>query len=427
MIKRLFQKYFTAGFFLNAPLVINTAIALVTLPIALANLPLVGYGKFQFTLAVQIWLLAFSGPNINAASKRGIAKGLNGTFLYAFLARSKLLIPAGILVLTTAFFLKISGTEGFPTLFAISGLYLILGYSFHISFYEFLIAKKKFGRWCYWQILISSVSLIGSAATAYFTKSIVCFALFQLGSVSALGLVAWLWIIKKEALIESYKNGEIDKECVPYGLKLIPADLVSVTAGRISDFIIGPFFGFASLAIFSVANKLRDKFAGIIKSVRPLLYSDFAKIERKELTKIINRHLAKVGTLGIVLTLGFIGVGGSYIKIFLPEPFHQAIIYFAILILGLPAAILSIVLHTLLESHLRYKELTLIGIIPNLLRIVLILVFGYFWRIIGVCISVAISNWISFGFYYFLALRSGLVMKFLNNRLGWKVTTGEQW
>lgn len=405
MTKRLFQKYFSSGFLLNAPLVINTAIALVTLPIALANLPIVDYGKFQFTLAVQIWLLAFSGANITAASKRGIAKGLNGTFLYAFLARLKLVVPAGILVLTTTFYFRISGKEVFSSLLTITGLYLIFGYLFQISFYEFLIAKKKFRQWCYWQILISPVSLVGSAATAYFTKSIVCFALFQLGSVSALGLIAWLWIVKKEALIESYKNGEIDKECIPYGLKLIPADLVSVTAGRISDFIIGPFFGFASLAIFSIANKLRDKSAGIIKSARPLLYSDFAKIERKELTKIINRNLVKIGALGILFTLGFIGAGWSYIRIFLPEPFHQAIIYFAILTLGLPAGVLAIVLHTLLESHLRYKELTLIGIIPNLLRIALILVFGYFWRIIGVCISVAISNWITFGFYYFLALR----------------------
>jgi O-antigen/teichoic acid export membrane protein len=415
MTKRLFQKYFTAAFFLNAPLIINTAIALVTLPIALANLPIVDYGKFQFTLAVQVWLLALSGANITTASKRGMAKGLNGTFLYAFLARLKLLIPVGILVLTTTFYLRISGTEGFPILLAISGFYLIFGYSFYISFYEFLIAKKRFKERCFWQILISFVSMPGSAATAYFTKNIVYFALFQLGSVAILGWIAWFWIVKKERLIASYKNGKIDKECFPYGIKLIPVDLVSITASKMSHLIIGTFFGFANLAVFSMANKLRDQCASIIKSARPLLYADFANIERRELIKIINRHLVKMGGAGVLLTLGFISFGWFYIKVFLPDPFHQAITYFVILTLGLPAAILGIVLHTVLESHLRHKELTVIGILVNFSKIVLILIFGYFWQIIGVCVSLVISGWISFAFYYQLTLYRGSVVKLCSN------------
>jgi O-antigen/teichoic acid export membrane protein len=218
-------------------------------------------------------------------------------------------------------------------------------------------------------------------------------------------------------LIESYKKGNIDRECVTYGLKMIPVNLVSVTSGKVSHFIIGTLWGYSDLAVFSVANKLRDKSAAVIKSIRPLLYADFAGLEKGELIKIINRYLVRLFFLGILLTLGFIGVSWFYIKFFLPETFHYAITYVIILILGLPAGILATVLHTILESHLQYKELTLVGIIPDLLRIVLILLFGYIWQIMGVCIAIAAGGLISFGFYYFLTIRRDMVMSKEQNNI----------
>lgn len=415
--KKLFRKYFTSSFFLNAPLVVKTLIALVTLPIVLANLPIADYGKWQFILAIQIWLLAFTAGNVTSASKRGIAKGLNGTFLYAFLARLKLSSLAGFLVLGVAFALKILNDNIISVLLMIIGLYLIFGYLFQISFYEFLIAKRRFKESCIWQILISFISMIGSALIAYFTKNIIYFALFQLGSSSILSCIAWFWIVKKEKLFDSYKKDEIDKGCVHYGLKLIPVDLVAITANKIPHFIIGSFFGFANLAVFSTANALREKCNDIIKTSRLLLYADFAEKKRDELIESVNKHLIKLGFFGIILMLGFTLVAWGYIKFFLPVAYHQAIIYFAILILGLPAALVAIVLHTTLESHLRYKELTVIGTIPNILRIVFILVFGYLWQIIGICVAFVIINWISFGFYYLLTSKREIMIDFANRHL----------
>jgi len=410
MIKKNFQKYFAGAFFLNVPLVINTIIALITLPIILTNLPIVDYGKWQFMLILQMWISAFSAKNITAASKRGISKGLNGTFLYGILARLKLLLPVGILVLGISFYLKITRKEFFSVLLAVIGLYLIFGYLFQKSFFEFLIAKKRFKEWSFWKILFSIISLTGSTLIAFYTKNVIYFAIFQLGSISILSWIVILPLFKKEKIIESYKKGEIDKECVYYGLKLVPVDLISTAAGKLSHFIIGTYFGFANLAVFSVANKLRDKNAGIIKSIHPLFYADFTKIERKKLVKIINRYLLKIGIMGFLLTFGFIVVGCFYIKIFLPDSYYQATIYFAILSLGLPPVALSIILHTILESHLRYKELSVVRVFPNLVKIILIIIFGYLWQMIGVSIALALNGWVSFGFYYLLTIKKDIVI-----------------
>lgn len=410
MMKKIIKKYFKGTFFLNVPLIINTIIALSTLPIILRSLPITDYGKWQFVLALQVWVSVFSASNITTASKKGIAQGLNGTLLYGFLIRFKLFIPINITILSIALYFKLTGERIFSILLVIIGLYLIFGYLFQVSFYEFLIAKKRFKEWCFWQVLISFISMVGSTIIAYYTKSIIYFALFQLGSISIISLIAFLLLLRRGKIIESYNNGEFDKECVAYGLKLIPADLISITAVKISHFGIGLFLGFSNLSIFSVANKLRDKFASVIKSIRPLVYADFAKAKRKELIKIVNSYLLKMGGIATVLTLGFVCAGWFYIKYFLPETFHQAIIYFAILALGLPPGSMAIVLHTVLESHLRYKELTIVGIISNLLKIILILIFGYFWEIIGICIAIAASGWISFGFYYLLTIKKDFVV-----------------
>ena len=413
MIKKLFQKYFLGTFFLNAPLVINAVVALVTLPIILTNLPIDDYGKWQFVVALQFWILSISGGHITLASKKGIAQGLDGTFFYAFLVRLKLLIPLSIIILVIAFYLKSLEYYIFSVLLVIIGFYLMFGYLSQDSLYEFLVAKKKFKERCFWQILIPLISMVGSALVAYLTKNIIYFAISQLGSSTILSWIAILSLLKRERIMESYRKGEIDKGCVPYGLKLIPANLVYVTANHLSHFIIGPFLGFENLAIFSVANKLKERFASVTKNFYPLIYADFAKREKDELIKLIKFHLIKLGFFGIILVSVFVFTGWFYIKFFLPKGYQQATIYLAILALGLIPGVLTMTLHTILESHFCYKELTVINIIPSLLRVILILIFAYFWRIIGVCFALAMANWISFGFYYLLTIEEKYVTKFI--------------
>jgi O-antigen/teichoic acid export membrane protein len=413
MRNKIFRKYFSGGLYLNLPLAINVILSLIALPIVLKSLLLSDYGKWQFVLALQSWFLVLTATDITFASKKGITQGLNGTFLYAFLKRYKLVVFISIFIVLLSLFFKFTGDVTFLLLLLILAGYLLFGYLFQVSFFEFLIAKKKFKEWSFWQIFLTSLSILASTLAAYLTKNIIYFAFFQLGSIAILAIFLWLYLIKKERLIESYKRGEIDKECIPYGLKLIPINLVSATSSKLSHFIIGPFLGFTNLAVFSIANKLRDKSASVIKSLRPLFYADFAKKDQRELIKIINRNLLKIGFFGFILTIGFIVLGSLYIKLFLPLSFQPAILYFIILAFSLPTGFLATILHTILESHLRYKELAVIGVVPNLSRIVLILIFGYFWQIIGICIALTLTSWLTFYFYYLMTVKKDLAIKIL--------------
>lgn len=63
MLKKNLQRYLKGSLLLNLPIVINTLIALVSLPIILSSLPTADYGKWQFILAIQAWIVTFSALN----------------------------------------------------------------------------------------------------------------------------------------------------------------------------------------------------------------------------------------------------------------------------------------------------------------------------------------------------------------------------
>lgn len=405
MFKKIWKRYGGDSFFLNLPLVVNTIIALVSLPIILKNLPLEHYGKWEFVIALQIWLVSFTGSRITTASKRGIVRGYGGTFLYGFLARLKLLFLVAFLVFIVAFLLQIQGDKILASLLIIQAFYLLFGYLFSVSLYEFFIAQKEFRKWCFWQIAIPFFSTLSSLIAVIYTKNIIYFAASGLGSAALFSIGIWLWTVKKEHLIPSYQKGKIEKKCVPYGLKLIPLDILSIIASKISHFLIGPFWGFSNLAIFSIASNLTERGAATIKTLPPLLYADFAKTKKEKLFRLVNNYLLRLGALGVIFTLLFIVGGFLYLKFFLTPFFSQTIIYFLILSLGLPAIILEVIFQTILEAHLRAQELLRIGIVSNLLKIGLILFLGYFWQIKGLCFALIIAHWATFGFYYFFTKR----------------------
>jgi len=412
-LKILIRKYLTGSIFLTSPQVISSVVSLVTLPIILANLPLEDYGKFQFVVALQA-LVVLTGRNITMGSKRGIANNLDGTFLFAFFARLKYLVMLGLIGIIFSFVLYEAGVTTLSILLIIMSTYLIVGHLFQIGYQQFFIAKRQFKNLAIWSIITSILASSISALTAYLTHNILLFAVTQLGVITLISCLAWTWAVKKNKLISAYRKKEIDWECVSYGLKLIPADSIEMIAYKISHFIIASFFGFANLAIFSVAYKMRDKFAGILKQSRSLIYADFAREEQSKLVIILNSNLKYGIFFSLVLTFVCAIGGYFYIRIFLPESYIPAIKYFFILSLGLPAAVLQIIIQVILETNFRHKELASLFIISNVIRIVLIVVLGFVFGIIGVCTGIVLGGWTGFGLCYLLTLKKELVSKYVH-------------
>jgi len=368
-------------------------------------------------LSVQAWLQILSAPNIAVASKNGIAKGLNGTLIYSFLFRFRLLLPISLLVGIVALYFMYIGNKIFSILIVIVGIYIIVGYLFQSSFQEFLIAKKRFKEWSLWETLLSSISLIIATAVAYVTKNILYYAVSQMGIVIVISLTRWIHLIIKEDIVGSYKRSEIDKECIHYGLKLLPFDILSVTAIRISHIFIASFMGFGELAVFSVANTLQSKSASLFKAINPLLYADFANKDFHQIKIASKQHFMKLTCISTLLTILIVIGGIIYIRVWLPPSFQKSMIYFLILCLNFPTSIIGMILATMLQSHLIYKEQIAIGIAYNIIRIILIIIFGYFANTIGICIAITLSYYIQYIFYHVLIFHKNMIKNISNKIL----------
>jgi len=417
-IKNIFEKYFINSFFVMFPRVASIIVSLTVLPIILANLSINDYGKYQFVLVIQSWLILLSGQNITSGAKRGIAKGFNGTFLFAFFARLRFLVIIGLFGIAVSFFLYyICGLIIFSLLLLIIILFLIFGYPFYVSYPEFLVAQKRFKNLAFWETNTLTIPPLFSAIAAFFTHNILIFIIVYFTSISVISWIGWLYVVKKNHLVLAYRKGEIDKECLSFGKKLIPVEIISSSEAQISSFIIAFFFGVANLAVFSVADKLRAHLAGFIRRIRTLLYADFAKLEKSKLIGISTLGF-KYRKAFLILILIFLivcmSIGYLYIKIFLPQIYQMAIVYFLILSLELPAFILETLMGTALEANFRYKEITVLLILPKILEVILIIVSGFLFGIIGICFGIVLGAWIKAGFYCVLTLKKDLILKLIN-------------
>lgn len=413
LIKSLIQKYSRDVSLIVSSQIIGSAVNLVTLPIILSRLSINDFGSFQLVLAIQSWLILFTAGNITIGAKKGIANNKEGTFLFAFLYRSRFFIAiTAISILISAIFLFFN-KETIGILSLIVSGYTLFGYLPQVSYAEYLIGKKDFKSFFIWQT-ISSVSIsMASLASVLITNNILIFVAIQIGLTIITNILALIYIIIKHNLYTAYKNKEIDEDCKKYGLKLIPTEILLGTSNQLSNFIIGPFFGLSNLAIFSIASKIDAAFRGVLRISYNLLYSDFAKEKYEDLLETIKKQFGIIVVFSLIATFICLIIAIFYIKAFLPKEYSSVALYVIIFITAFPAFIIQSLLRTATDSDLRHKEVGLFTFITCFFKIGSILVLGYFFKIIGIIVALTMTTWLEFILYYLATLNK----KFFNNTL----------
>jgi len=404
-IKNLFKRYFMGSFFLSFPQMVSIAITLVTFPIVLSRLNPEDYGLFQFVLSIQVWLNALTAEYSTTGSQRGVARGLDGTFIFSLIYRLRFIIPLGIITLFSSGIFYYFGQTKLGIILFLMALYFIIGYLAQVSYNSVFIAKKQFKYFSFWKSFDSVIIPIASAAAAYFTGNVLVYALVHFGSTTLMGWAGLIFAIKKNNLLRGYKKKSIDQSVKGYGLKLIPSALVVQVSNKTADFIIGPFFGFANLALYSVANSLETRARSLIKVIHLLIYSDFAKREWFDLKKRIKSKLVIAFIISWIFVIGFSLIGYLYIYLFLPDFYLISGIYLIILLLGFPAKILQAILQTAFDSALRHREMSYLLIPPYFIKILIIVALGFSFGIYGMIWGLSLFAWLYFIFTYILFIK----------------------
>ncbi|MFH0853279.1 MAG: oligosaccharide flippase family protein [bacterium] len=412
-ILKVKQKYFSSGVILFLPQIVSLGISMITLPIILSNLSIDDYGRYQFVLAIETWVLALTGSYITNGVKSAIANGFKGTFFYAFFYRLRLaaIVMLFGFVVIIIFFLQQSSL--IAILLCIVFIYAIFGQIVNTSFINYLISTKRFKEKAAWEISIGLIVNLTALASAYYTHNIIIFVISSFGSLVLLSWIGFIYVSKKDHLLSEFKKNNIDKKCVSFGLKMIPANIINITSTKISSIIIGLFLGYTTLSTFSVADNLRNKFAMVVRIIDPLLYADFAKQKKGDLVQSIKSKLKIFFLISIIFTLIVLAIGYGYISLFFPTDYQITKIYFMILALTFPFSAVSYIFDVLFQSHLLHRETSIESISVDILKILLILLFGYLWGILGICVAITLSSWMAFFIYYLLIFKPQVLPSFL--------------
>ncbi len=392
--KNIIKRYGKNGLFFVSIQAVVVAVQLFVLPFLTHVFTPSEFGIFQFSQALINWFALFTIGNATLGSKKGIIEGKNGTILYAFRQRFKYVALLSLVSFVCAGVCFLLGKPLLPWTFVTVGFFLLLGYLPQVSFPQMYIAKNRFDLFAFWQAL----TVIGSQAitvlVAFLTKNVVLAMAAQYLSFALLCIIAFVSGIYKYHMKEAYQKGEIDTSCVPYGKKLLPVDVVQGTAGTVHNFILGPIFGFAALAVFSVASRIDVLFRALISSGHYLLYKDFVETDFEDLKKHFKQKISFLLFASFLFCIFLFVASFWYIQTFLPASYHVAILYTGILILGLPALLLQSIIQTALESRLKAKSQQVAIYVSQGIRIVFLLIGGIF-GVVGISIAMTVSAWVS--------------------------------
>lgn len=399
---RYFKAYSLNTFYLTCPQITSAIACILTLPIILRYIPGTDYGKMQFILALCGWLGVFTFVRISIESKIGIAKGYEGNFFYAIFTRLRLSIPVILLCLLTGIAFIYYGRPILGGILLLTTINLLINNIVNGSISNFLIAKELFHYYAIVESVLLLLSQAASALAAYYTHNIIYMVFAKVFTSAFLIFVFLLILLKKHGLWSAFLRKEYDSSLKAYGVKMLPADLFFLTRTSLSPLLVGTFFGFESLAAFSVAyNGIYLRTLDIVKKISPLLYSKEARNKTVMLKMQNPKYFFAVAATGLLFAFLMIACAIFYIRFFLPIEYHIANIYVVILLLSVPFVILFQLLTLSLRVKMAHRALTMISIGRTVAELFCIFILGYLFGISGV--SLAILLGVIVGFYLALS------------------------
>ncbi len=402
--KTIFKRYGKNGMLIAFFQALTVLVQLLVVPFLARVLPQAEFGILQFSQTLLTWFAIFSVGNSTFGAKRGMISGKEGTMWHVYLYRMRFMVLLFFACALAAVVLFLVGKPYLPEVCMIVGLFFLFGYLPQVTFPQIFIAKNSFGWFVFWQSLALVVSQGLSLLVAFLTKDILLIMAVQYASFALICILGFVHSLKLYRIRESYQRGEIDHESITYGKKLIPVEILQGTAGTLQNFIIGPLFGFANFAVFSIASRIDALFRSLSSSGYYLLYSDIAKADLGEIKKQFKQKFFFLLTISGTLSLLLFLFATVYIHIFLPPSYSLAILYSAILVCGLPAVFLQSLVQSILESRLDDKSLRSSIYASQILRLGL-LALGTFWGVIGISVAITVSSWLSSSIFLYLFFR----------------------
>ena len=341
------------------------------------------FGEYNLILSYLGMLTFLSLPGLDLALTQSVSKKFDGSLIFAINSKFKFSL-FGIPIL-----LAISGYHFLQQQNQISTGLLIAALLFPFlnpfSIYPaFLTGKRNFSVLSIVSSLASLVLL--SVSIFYFPKT----PLLIFSYMMALIIPA---IIGFYYCLRLVKNNTQDKELFRYGSFLTILSIIPWITGNLGSIILGNFINVEALAIYAVASKFLTSVQKNFQVFYKPITAKLASQSNKEHLNTLKTHWWKFFILGIFLSLFLFLLTPILINFFFGSKYQDAIVYGQVLSLALIPLPFSWVVYDMVMYQKRKKPQIIAGVLPQLVKIVLIFILIPRYQIWGLIIIILIERW----------------------------------
>lgn len=384
----------SGGFWLILGQIINSA-ATFLLAIAFANLlPKETYGIYKYILSATSLLGVFFLTGMNVAVTQAVARGFEGVLRKSFWVQIKwgLIMFLAALVASAYYFLH--GNQILGIAFLIAGSFSPLLNSAN-TYVAFLNGKRYFRSLTQYNILSVIISSALIFVTILITKNPIPLILVYFLGNSAVN-VFFYW-----RTLRIFKpNNEQNPQSISYGKHLSLMNIALTIASYVDAPLIFHFSGAAGVATYAFAIAPPEQIKALFKNIGSLALPKFSEKTSVEIKQTLWRKVLIFGLIIALSVVCYIALAPFIYEIFFPK-YIDSIFYSQIFALSIIATALYLP-YSALQSQVAKKQLYVFNLWTYIAQIFLLLIFVYFWGIMGAILSRLIIRFLSLGFSLWL-------------------------
>lgn len=386
------------GFWSSLSFGVNSVLSLVLL-IAFANLiskETYGIYKYILSLAHSLSFLTLTGMNM--AVKQAVAAGREEVLPYAVKKQLKwnLLFLLGASALGSYYIFKGNHLFG-ASIFILGATYPL--YAAFSTYGIYLSGKKQFKRNAVYGILGGAFYFVSMLAALFLTKNImVLIAVYGISNLLPATFFYWL-VLRSEKFKEAALKHE--KEVFRYGGHLTFVNVFSTISQNMDKILVFQFLGPVSLAVYSIASVIPERISGFMKNFMTIIFPKLSERTIEEIRPVFYKRVFQSMAVGGAAALVFIVSAPFIFKIFFPQYldslFYARLLSLSFVFLG-PANYVGNVFY----AKKMIKTIYYSSITANILRMVLFVVLGWYFGIMGMIAATLLTYAAGTVFNFFL-------------------------
>lgn len=418
MIRRLmkhtlFRNFFSAFIGEYSSAFLNLLIVIITIKLTTNN----GYGMFvlaqSYTLIID-GLLNFQSwkVTITYGQKAIVDKDISLLYKTVFVSLIIDIITAIISGITSLLLLNMiisfmgwsNEIRGIIIVFSVGIFFNINGVSIGI-----LRILNKFNYVAFQKVIVSFLKLlliISFRPNDIFTIALIWVILDSIGNV--LLLITALLVLFKLYYPKKYSDLSINrsdfKELMNYSIWTNLYGSVDMPIKYLDSFIISMYLSIEMVSVFKVFKQFASIFVKLVSPISQVFMPKFAELialDKKQETVNMMKKMRNIILIFFIPSTILLGLTSKlWLGIFFDEIYVNYYLIFTLYLIIQSTSLSYATIHSLMDTFRLVKQSFYIALISNIVYVIVIFPLVINWQLTGLCIGIAIQNYVNIGLKY---------------------------